>query len=89
MAGAERRVQLRNHRRHAAGEIDPDHLRIGVRRVRQRKRRWIGNIDDRDLLLGIGSAVGRVRLIVLPGNTFDTSRLKPAGGPVTAVPAVV
>ena len=31
-AAAERGVQLRNHRRHAAGEIDPDQLRIGVGR---------------------------------------------------------
>ena len=30
-----------------------------------------------------------VRLMVLPGCMFDVSTLKPAGGPVTVLPAVV
>ena len=56
---AELRIELRQHaRRNAAGQVDADHFRIGIRSIRQRQRGRVGDVDDRDLLLGVGSGVG-------------------------------
>ena len=68
----ERRIELRQHRRHAARKINANHrvVRIDSHIVLQRQHARIIDTDDRDVVLRIGDRVG-------VGQVNDVAGLQP------------